>query len=199
MTSTSSAPTSSAWRDDRGDGRAGLDEVVGDVRDQVGALGQPDDEQVREAVHVDAVQGLHAVGPVLGQRDAVPADRLEAGPAGVVGADLEARGEDQAVELVVHAADPHAGLVDALDALAVGVDEVGARLVVGLEVLVVEARALAQLAVPGLERLGGLARPATMASTRARISVIFSSSLSSNALQDGLRPELVRRARSSRR
>ena len=62
----------------------------------------------------------------------------------------------EAVELVVHAADPDAGLVDALDALAVGVDQVGAGLVVGLEVLVVEARALAQLAVPGLERLGRL-------------------------------------------
>ena len=103
---------------------------------------------------------------------------LEAGAAGVLGADLEARGEDQAVELVVLAVGPHAGLVDALDALAVGVDQVRVRLVVGVEVLVVEARPLAQLAVPRLERLGG--RPsATIASTRARISFIFSSSLSS--------------------
>ena len=47
-----------------------------------------------------------------------------------------------------------AGLGDALDALAVGVHQVGVRLVVGVEVLVVEARALAQLAVPGLELLG---------------------------------------------
>ena len=80
---------------------------------------------------------------------------VEAGAARVVGADLEARREDQAVELVVHAAGPHAGLVDALDALAVGVDEVRARLVVRLQVLVVEARPLAELAVPGLQRLGG--------------------------------------------
>ena len=29
---------------------------------------EADDEQVREAVHVDAVHRLHAVGPVLGQR-----------------------------------------------------------------------------------------------------------------------------------
>ena len=43
-----------------------------------------------------------------------------------------------------------------LDALAVGVDEVRARLVERLQVLVVEARPLAQLAVPGLQLLRGL-------------------------------------------
>ena len=37
---------------------------------------------------------------------------------------------------------PDAGFVDALDALAVGVDQVGARLVVREEVLVVEAGTL---------------------------------------------------------
>ena len=84
---------------------------------------------------------------------AVASGRLEAGAARVLGADLEARSEDEAVELVVDAADPDAGLVDAFDALAVGVDEVGARLVVRLEVLVVEARPLAELAVPRLERV----------------------------------------------
>ena len=46
-------------------------------------------------------------------------------------------------------------LGDPLDALAVGVDQVRAGLVVGLQVLVVEAGPLAQLAVPGLELLGG--------------------------------------------
>ena len=45
---------------------------------------------------------------------------------------------------------------DPLDALAIGVDQPGARLVVRLQVLVVEARPLAQLPVPGLERLRGL-------------------------------------------
>ncbi len=80
---------------------------------------------------------------------------VEAGAPRELGADLEARGVDQAVELVVLVADPHAGLVDPLDTLAVGVDEVGARVVERLEVLVVEARPLAELAVPGLERLGG--------------------------------------------
>ncbi len=106
-------------------------------------------------MHVDAVQALHAVVPALAEGDAITPDRLEAGPAGIVGANLEARREDQTIELVVHAVGPHAGLVDALDALAAGVDEMGGRLVVGLEVLVVEAGPLAQLAIPGLERFGG--------------------------------------------
>jgi hypothetical protein len=68
------------------------------------------------------------VGPVVGEGLAVAPGGLEPVAAGVVGADLEPGGEDQAVELVVRAPDPDPGLVDALDALAVGVDEVGARL-----------------------------------------------------------------------
>ena len=51
-------------------------------------------------------------------------------------------------------ADHHAGLGDALHALAVGVDEVGAGLVERLQVLVVEAGPLAELPVPRLEALG---------------------------------------------
>ncbi len=81
-------------------------------------------------------------------------DGVEAGPSFERRADLEARRVDQAVEFVVLAAHPHPGLVDALDALAVGVDQMDVRVVVRLQVLVVEAGPLAQLAVPGLERLG---------------------------------------------
>ena len=44
-----------------------------------------------------------AVRPLLGERHAVAAVQLVAGAARVVGADLEAGGEDQAVELVLHA------------------------------------------------------------------------------------------------
>ena len=48
---------------------------------------------------------------------------LEAGAAGVGGADLEAGGEDDAVDLVLDAVDDQARLGDALDALAAGVDQ----------------------------------------------------------------------------
>src|SRR5690606_10722107 len=59
------------------------------------------------------------------------------------------------VERVVLVADPHTFGVDLVDALPVGVDQVRGRQVVGLQVLVAEAGPLAQLAVPGLEPLGG--------------------------------------------
>src|ERR1700759_1922244 len=79
------------------------------------------------------------------------AGHLEAGPPGVRGTDLEAGAVDDAVQLVLPAGRDHAGLGDPLDPLAVRVDQVGVRVVEGLQVLVVEARPLAQLAVPGLE------------------------------------------------
>ena len=56
---------------------------------------------VREAVHVDAVLGPHAVGPVLRQLHAVATGHVVAGAARVLGADLEARRVDDAVDLVV--------------------------------------------------------------------------------------------------
>ena len=62
--------------------------------------------------------------------------------------------------------------VIAFDAFALGVDQLDVRPVEGRQVLVVEGRALAQLAVPRLERLG-CAGSFTVASTRPRISFIF--------------------------
>ena len=140
--------------DDVRDVGAGLGQVVGVVGDQPGSLGGAHLEEVREAVDVHAVQRAHGGVPVLGQRDAVPADGVEPGPAGERRTDLEAGGVDDAVEFVVDAADPDARLVDALDTLAVGVDERDVRVVERLQVLVVEARPLAQLSEPRLERIG---------------------------------------------
>ena len=106
---------------------------------------------------------------------------VEAGAALVLGADLEAGRVDDAVDLVLAAADHDALLGDPLDALAVGVDQVRAGLVEGLQVFVVEAGPLAELAVPGLQLLGRLAVLRRWRRTRARISSIFSKSESSNA------------------
>ena len=58
------------------------------------------------------------------QRPAVVAGDVVAGAAGVGRAHLEAGGVDEAVELVLRALDHHAVLGDAVDALAVGVDQV---------------------------------------------------------------------------
>ena len=110
---------------------------------------------VREPVYMHPVQRHHPLGPLLGQPQPVAADRVVARAAGVLGADLESRGVDHAVELEVLAVGPHPGFVDPLDASALGVDQVGVRSVERLQVLVVETRPLAQLAIPRLERLGG--------------------------------------------
>src|SRR5690606_5923637 len=110
-------------------------------------------ERVGEAVHEGALEGPHPLGPVLGDALAVPAGHVEPRALRVRGPDLEARRVDDAVELVLATAGDDAPLGDPLHALAVGVDEVRGGLVERLQVLVVEARPLAELAVPGLELL----------------------------------------------
>src|SRR3546814_3151156 len=115
--------------------------------------GEAQEEHVGEAVHVGAVLRAHAVGPVLRQLHAVAPGYVVARSAGVVGADLEPRRVDDAVELVLLAGYHDAPLGDPLHTLAVGVDEVRAGLVERLQVLVVEARSLSEMAVPGLEPL----------------------------------------------
>ncbi len=104
---------------------------------------------------VDAVERADAVAPLLGERLPAASDEVVARAARVVGADLEARREDQAVDLDLAAADHDTGLGDPLDAAALRVDQRDVRAIEGLEVLVVEARALAELPVPRLQRLRG--------------------------------------------
>jgi len=100
---------------------------------------------------VHAVLGAHPVFPVLGQPQPVSTDQVEPGAAAIFGADLEARGVDQAVQRILRAGHDHAGRRDALDALAVAVDQMDARQVEGLQVGIVEAGPLAELTVPGLQ------------------------------------------------
>src|SRR5207244_12825519 len=96
-----------------------------------------------------------ARGPVVRESNAAAADRVEAHAPRVRGPDLEARRVDDAVDLVLDAVRDHTRLGDALDALPVGVDELGRRQVERLEVLVVKAGALTELAIPRLELLRG--------------------------------------------
>src|SRR5262249_23761511 len=140
--------------DDVGDVPALLIEEVREVRREAGLLG-PHDEAVREAAAVHAVQGAHAVLPALRELHAVPPDDLVAGAPGVVRPDLEAGGEDQAVDWVLLPRDDEAVRRHALDALPLRVDEGDVRAIEGLEVVVVEAGPLAELPVPGLERIRG--------------------------------------------
>ena len=76
--------------DDYRDRLARLGQVVRNVRDEVCALGGLDHERVREAVHVDTVFAVHAVGPIVRELQAVSANYVEAHPAGELSDELEA-------------------------------------------------------------------------------------------------------------
>ena len=84
------------------------------------------------------------------------ADDVVAGPAGVAGADLEAGGEDDAIDRILGPVGHDAPLGDTLDAPAVGIDQGHVRPVEGRQVFVMEAGPFAELPVPGLERLSGV-------------------------------------------
>jgi hypothetical protein len=93
---------------------------------------------------------------------AVAPGGLVARATGVLGADLEARGEDQAVERR-SARRPTQTPVSSMRSTPLpSVSTRWVSGVVGLQVLVVEAGPLAELAVPGLEGFGGRPGPATI-------------------------------------
>ncbi len=66
-----------------------LREVLRDVGDEVRSVGDSQNEQVGESVHVDAVQRRHAFGPMFGERFTVASNSLVAGTSGEVGAHLK--------------------------------------------------------------------------------------------------------------
>ena len=119
------------------------------------ALGDAHVEGVRKAAALETVQGAHAVAPLLRKREPVAPLHLVAGPTGVRGAHLEAGGEDEAVQLVFHAVGDHALLRDALHALALRIHQRDVGVVEGDQVVVMEARPLAELAIPRLQRVRG--------------------------------------------
>ena len=132
-------------------------EVHGEAR-----LCEAEDEAVREVSTVHPVEGRRAVVPLLGERQPVATVELVSRSPGVVGSDLETGGVDQTVDLEllleqvavgVALVDDDARRCDALDAATLGVDEMHVRAVERVEVLVVETRPLAELAVVRLERL----------------------------------------------
>ena len=123
--------------------------------DREARLSVAEDEAVRETAAVHAVQRGGAVGPLLGERDAVAANEFVARAPHIVGAYLEAGGVHDAIEFVLNAIDHNAALSDALNALSVGIDQRDIAAVEGWQVVVVKTGALAELAVIRLERFGG--------------------------------------------
>ena len=72
------------------------------------------------------------------------------------GLGVESGREDQAVERMLDTVDHDAAFGDAVHAEAVGVDQSHVGAVERCQVVVVEARPLAEVAVPRFERLGGV-------------------------------------------
>ena len=70
---------------------------------------------------------------------------------------LETRRVDQAVEGILLSRDGDAVFPDALDAFALGVHQMNVRAVEGRQILIMKARPLAELVVPGLQGLRRLA------------------------------------------
>ncbi len=104
---------------------------------------------------MQAVEAAEAISPLLRQGESAAANRLVACAPCELGRDLEARRVDETVELVLATVRDDTRLRDALDAAALGVDERDVGPIEGRQILVVEAGALAELAVVGLEGLGG--------------------------------------------
>ena len=113
------------------------------------SLGETQNEAIGEIVSGEAVVSAQSIGPLFAQAGAVFANQIIAGLAGVAGADLEAGGEDQAIHLVFHPLDYDAFFGDFVDALTLGIDQRYAGPIVGLQVFIVEAGALAELAIIG--------------------------------------------------
>ena len=114
----------------------GVDELR-EVHGETG-LGDAFDEAVREAVDVQAVQGPHPVGPLVGEGQPVATDDLEAGALRVAGADFESGSENQTVQRVFDAVHDDAVSGDLLDPEAVGVDQGDVAAVERLQVFVVK-------------------------------------------------------------
>ena len=120
-----------------------VDQIVRIVGDEGSRLVLLDEKQVREAMDMQPMQSPHPILPVIGQLHPVATGHIIARARDEIGAHLEPRCIDDAIDLIFHAARDHALFGDPLHALAVSVDQLGRRAVEGLEVFVMEARAFA--------------------------------------------------------
>ncbi len=133
-----------------------LVEDVGEV-DAAGVLHAAELDEVGEAVAGEPVQGARPpLSPGVQQGAPAPAEHGEPAGEDAGDADGEPGGEDQAVQGVGGVADDDAVLGEALDAVGVGGVDQGDVLPVERRVVRVgKGGALAGVAVPGLELLGG--------------------------------------------
>src|ERR1700720_2854947 len=107
-------------------------------------------EAVRKPDAAEAMQCFQAIRPILAERLAAAPINLEARATRVSRANFESGGEDDAVHLVLDSVEHQALLRDAIDTAAHGVHESDVGTVERGQILVVEGRAFAELAVPRL-------------------------------------------------
>ena len=102
------------------------------------------------------MKGRHAIGPLLGNGQAInPSDGI-ASSTRVVGAHLEPCGEHNAIDLILLTVGNYSSLRERLDTLAVRVHKCHIRVVKGLQILVMETGSLAELSVVRLQRFSRL-------------------------------------------
>ena len=81
---------------------------------------------------------------MITQRFCLPADDVVTGPAGVTGADFKARAIDDAVNFIFDAINHQAFFSDALNALAIGVDQGHIGSIEGRQIIIIERRPFAE-------------------------------------------------------
>ena len=118
-------------------------------------MGEAEEKAVRKTVGLQSVQRAPAVGPLIGEGEAIAADDLVAGPAGVTRANLEASSEDDTIHRILGPVDHDAVLRNAFDPFPLGINQGHVQPVEGGQVFIVEAGPLAELPVPRLESGGG--------------------------------------------
>src|SRR5215469_5514367 len=116
----------------------------------------PQDEAVGETVAGETVECLQPLGPMVGQSFATDADYFEAGAPRVGRTDFEAGCEDDAINWILHAIRDNACPGNSLNTLGcAGIYQLDVGPVEGRQIFVIEGRALAELAIPGLQGFGG--------------------------------------------
>ena len=101
-----------------------------------------------------AVIAGHAVGPFIGNGEAVNAGNLITGAAGIIRPDFEAGGEDNAIDLIGHAIKHDGILRHALDTASVRINQLHIGAVKGGEIIIVKTRPLAEQTIIRFQRIG---------------------------------------------
>src|SRR5260370_27524909 len=108
-----------------------------------GVLVSPDKEALREPVRHQTMDGSDTLRPMVAERDASAAPKLEPRQTGVADTGLKSRGEYHAVDIIGLVSDDHGSGRKSLDAAAAGIDEMDVRQIEARDQVVMKARPFA--------------------------------------------------------